>query len=204
MNEARKRENPALQSQSTAQGDQRFQLQAVSCAGDGAPDFPTIEIYTLPLFFQARPGAIQRIQVLSRVCAKRNSPRGSRGKSSKKERILIGFSLRGDPYGTRTHVTAVKGRCLNHLTNGPCIKGAGERSAPFFGSGTWIRTGDTSGMNRMLWPTELCRHLLPEQQNEFYQSNPEMSTLFFAENENSLLQSENGCAIIYKLSNPEG
>ena len=25
----------------------------------------------------------------------------------------------GDPYGTRTHVTAVKGRCLNHLTNGP-------------------------------------------------------------------------------------
>ncbi len=27
--------------------------------------------------------------------------------------------LCGDPYGTRTHVTAVKGRCLNHLTNGP-------------------------------------------------------------------------------------
>ena len=27
--------------------------------------------------------------------------------------------LFGDPYGTRTHVTAVKGRCLNHLTNGP-------------------------------------------------------------------------------------
>ncbi len=26
----------------------------------------------------------------------------------------------GDPYGTRTRVTAVKGRCLNHLTNGPC------------------------------------------------------------------------------------
>ena len=25
----------------------------------------------------------------------------------------------GDPYGTRTHVTAVKGRCLNRLTNGP-------------------------------------------------------------------------------------
>ena len=25
-----------------------------------------------------------------------------------------------DPYGTRTRVTAVKGRCLNRLTNGPC------------------------------------------------------------------------------------
>ena len=30
----------------------------------------------------------------------------------------------GDPYGNRTHVTAVKGRCLNRLTNGP-------------GSGNW-------------------------------------------------------------------
>ena len=27
----------------------------------------------------------------------------------------------GDPYGIRTHVIAVKGRCLNHLTKGPCI-----------------------------------------------------------------------------------
>ena len=31
------------------------------------------------------------------------------------------FSLElfGDPYGTRTHVTTVKGWCLNRLTNGP-------------------------------------------------------------------------------------
>ena len=27
----------------------------------------------------------------------------------------------GDPYGNRTHVTAVKGRCLNLLTNGPVL-----------------------------------------------------------------------------------
>ena len=26
--------------------------------------------------------------------------------------------LQNDPYGIRTHVTAVKGQCLNHLTNG--------------------------------------------------------------------------------------
>ena len=31
----------------------------------------------------------------------------------------------GDPYGNRTHVTAVKGPCLNRLTNGP------------HGSGNW-------------------------------------------------------------------
>ena len=29
------------------------------------------------------------------------------------------FNLFGDPYGTRTHDTAVKGRCLNRLTKGP-------------------------------------------------------------------------------------
>ena len=29
---------------------------------------------------------------------------------------------KSDPYGTRTRVTAVKGRCLNRLTNGPYNK----------------------------------------------------------------------------------
>ena len=33
----------------------------------------------------------------------------------------FGFNLFGDPYGTRTHVTTVKGWCLNRLTNGPFI-----------------------------------------------------------------------------------
>ena len=37
-----------------------------------------------------------------------------------------------DPYGIRTRVTAVKGRCLNHLTNGPVRNGASNRA----------RTGD--------------------------------------------------------------
>ena len=44
----------------------------------------------------------------------------------------------GDPYGNRTHVTAVKGRCLNRLTNGP-------------GSGNLIRTDDIPGMTRLLY-----------------------------------------------------
>ena len=47
-------------------------------------------------------------------------------------------SFFGDPYGNRTHITAVKGRCLNLLTNGP-------------GSGNLTRTDDTPGMNRMLY-----------------------------------------------------
>ena len=33
--------------------------------------------------------------------------------------LVLAFSY--DPYGIRTHVTSVKGRCLNHLTKGPNI-----------------------------------------------------------------------------------
>ena len=35
------------------------------------------------------------------------------------ELILHMKGVNGDPYGIRTRVTAVKGRCLNRLTNGP-------------------------------------------------------------------------------------
>ena len=31
----------------------------------------------------------------------------------------------GDPYGNRTHVFAVRGRCLSLLTNGPCVLNIG-------------------------------------------------------------------------------
>ena len=31
------------------------------------------------------------------------------------------FRFVGDPYGNRTHVTAVKGPCLSRLTNGPSL-----------------------------------------------------------------------------------
>ena len=33
----------------------------------------------------------------------------------------FGLELFGDPNGTRTHVTTVKGWCLNRLTNGPSM-----------------------------------------------------------------------------------
>ena len=38
--------------------------------------------------------------------------------NSKKGELMLSF-FTGDPYGTRTHVTTVKGWCLNRLTNGP-------------------------------------------------------------------------------------
>ena len=45
----------------------------------------------------------------------------------KTERLRVSsksFGSNGDPYGIRTHVIAVKGRCLNHLTKGPCLVAA--------------------------------------------------------------------------------
>ena len=57
---------------------------------------------------------------------------------TKKGTIRMDGFFFGDPYGNRTHITAVKGRCLNLLTNGP-------------GSGNLTRTDDTPGMNRMLY-----------------------------------------------------
>ena len=42
---------------------------------------------------------------------------------------LCGLIAFGDPYGNRTHVTAVKGRCLNRLTNGPYKRRSENRCA---------------------------------------------------------------------------
>ncbi len=50
-----------------------------------------------------------------------------------------------DPYGNRTRVTAVKGRCLNRLTNGPSIK------LNIFANGPkWTRTIDLTLIRRAL------------------------------------------------------
>ena len=52
------------------------------------------------------------------------------------------YKKSGDPYGNRTHVSAVKGRCLNRLTKGPC-KGCLNHplvSYPRFERGTtWLK-----------------------------------------------------------------
>ncbi len=40
---------------------------------------------------------------------------------AQKNSLPIESCFEDDPYGIRTRVTAVKGRCLNRLTNGPCF-----------------------------------------------------------------------------------
>ena len=78
----------------------------------------------------------------------------------------------GDPYGNRTHVTAVKGRCLNRLTNGP-------------GSGDLTRTGDRPGMNRVLYQLSYAAILVngisapPKSASLLYRKKPVLSRDFF-------------------------
>ena len=53
-----------------------------------------------------------------------SQPRGHRKKRDIRcNRMSLFFS--GDPWENRTPVTAVKGRCLNRLTNGPMVAGIG-------------------------------------------------------------------------------
>ena len=53
----------------------------------------------------------------------------------------------GDSYGTRTRVTAVKGRCLNRLTNGP-----DKKMAPQVGlEPTTDRLTADSSTTELLW-----------------------------------------------------
>ena len=54
----------------------------------------------------------------------------------------------GDPYGIRTHVIGVRGRCLNHLTNGPFpyFNSSGQRPEPSLTSGptSWCTIRDST------------------------------------------------------------
>ena len=106
----------------------------------------------------------------------------------------------GDPYGIRTRVTAVKGRCLNHLTNGPIKNGAGgiwtlapvSRPTPLAGaplqpleyysnSTGRTRTCDPLINSQMLLPTELLwiNICVPNEQYLLYKSINIMSILLY-------------------------
>ena len=56
----------------------------------------------------------------------------------------------GDPYGIRTRVTAVKGRCLNHLTNGPIKKRSRRDLNPRAGFPTYTLSRGASSASWVL------------------------------------------------------
>ena len=105
--------------------------------------------------------------VLAHGIVGRSNPMGSvRYTNHKKEAIRMDGFFFGDPYGNRTHVTAVKGRCLNRLTNGP-------------GSGNLTRTDDTPGMNRMLYQLSYAAiYCCVSQQEILYRQRCDLSTTF--------------------------
>ena len=107
----------------------------------------------------------------------------------------------GDPYGIRTRVTAVKGRCLNHLTNGPIKKteqegfepsrrftrptplaGAPLQPLEYYSNSTGrTRTCDPLINSQMLLPTELLwiNICVPNEQYLLYKSINIMSILLY-------------------------
>ncbi len=67
--------------------------------------------------------ALWRVHEPMRLQSKRRAD-FRHGVNNKKDTPECVLFVIGDPYGNRTHVTAVKGPCLNLLTNGP---GSGSR-----------------------------------------------------------------------------
>ena len=85
-------------------------------------------MFALPIFTASRPATIVGVRVLN-FCVRdgnrwthttinTNSLDGSLPSFICKS---FRFNILGDPYRIRTDVNGVRGRCLNHLTNGPLV-----------------------------------------------------------------------------------
>ena len=74
-------------------------------------------MFALPIFPGSHPPSIVGVYVLN-FCV-RNGNRWTH--------ITINTNF-GDPYRIRTDVNGVRGRCLNHLTNGPFGTPSGTRT----------------------------------------------------------------------------
>ena len=72
-------------------------------------------IFDSPLYEGAK-GAVHLCYVKQQFIVEGKAFRFPYAKKDTHRKVCVFF---GDPYGNRTHVTAVKGRCLNRLTNGP-------------------------------------------------------------------------------------
>ena len=69
----------------------------------------------LPIFTASHPATIVGVQVLN-FCV-RDGNRWTHTTIN----TNYSFLRIGDPYRIRTDVNGVRGRCLNHLTNGPLV-----------------------------------------------------------------------------------
>ena len=68
-------------------------------------------VFALPIFTASRPATIVGVHVLN-FCVR---------DGNRWTHMTINTNFFGDPYRIRTDVNGVRGRCLNHLTNGPLV-----------------------------------------------------------------------------------
>ena len=78
-------------------------------------------MFALPIFTVSHPTTIVGVRVLN-FCV-RDGNRWTLMTINTNSIISKPFSsnIFGDPYRIRTDVNGVRGRCLNHLTNGPLV-----------------------------------------------------------------------------------
>ena len=83
-------------------------------------------MFALPIFPGSRPPSIVGVHELN-FCV-RDGNRWTL--TTINTNYIKGFNLylHGDPYRIRTDVNGVRGRCLNHLTNGPFGAPSGTRT----------------------------------------------------------------------------
>ena len=124
-----------------------------------------IALPILYLFLSQNRNFIYDNETKENAKSSKNASNSNKNAEKRPQKCFLRAFRFGDPYGTRTHVTAVKGRCLNHLTNGP-------------GSGNLIRTDDTPGMNRMLYQLSYAAISLSEQQGRLYMIIVNLSSIF--------------------------
>ena len=88
-------------------------------------------VLALPIFTASRPATIVGVQVLN-FCVRdgnrwTHTPINTNYICRKTDLYIVQYRLsfvkkkNGDPYRIRTDVNGVRGRCLNHLTNGPLV-----------------------------------------------------------------------------------
>ena len=85
-------------------------------------------MFALPIFTASHPATIVGVHVLN-FCVR---------DGNRWTHMTINTNF-GDPYRIRTDVNGVRGRCLNHLTNGP------------FGAPSRTRTGDPLIKSQLLY-----------------------------------------------------
>ena len=92
----------------------------------------TVEVlvFALPIFTASHPATIVGVRVLN-FCVRDgnrwtlmtiNTNSGGWGLPHLLLSKLFRAVILGDPYRIRTDVNGVRGRCLNHLTNGPLVQ----------------------------------------------------------------------------------